>query len=411
VVKSFELSSTVSIPSGRNVTLKAETDGLTISAAGNPASLFSVTGNLTIGNGTGNTPGNLTPKLIINGEGNTNDNSHIISVNAGGRFYMYNGVELRNAKFSGINLYGSNSTRANAGMVGGVIAGCSTGVRAWAYATFDMTDGIIYGTNEGANANTSRSIQVESDTTVTVLGSTLAVGQYTQTFANSVRIGSVYYSDLQTAINSANTTEIIVVRSFALGSAVTIPSGRNVTLKAETNGLTISRASGLSGTLFTVNGSLTLGNGAGASASHTPTLIINGGGSGTTISVQNQNGLTIQSGAELRNATYGVLISNESSSTPYSATMSGGAIAGCSIGVMVENSNSGSNPTTATFTMTGGIIYGTSAPVPAADRNTAFSIRVIGNSGASATGSVITTVNGSAMSGTTSSTQTFRTAP
>jgi hypothetical protein len=188
VVKSFALSSTVSIPQNSNVTLKAGTDGLTISAEGSlTGSLFSVTGTLTIGNGTGGTPGSHSPKLIINGEGSNDDSSHIIRVNGWGRFNMYNGAELRNAHYSGIFLYGSSSSvKANAGMVGGVIAGCYEGVRAWGYADFTMTNGVIYGTGAGApNTNTDHSIRVESGTTATVLGSNLAIGTYTQTYGTA----------------------------------------------------------------------------------------------------------------------------------------------------------------------------------------------------------------------------------
>jgi hypothetical protein len=235
-----------------------------------------------------------------------------------------------------------------------------------------------------------------------------------------VRIGDTKYNSLSAAIYSASTTEIIVIKSFGLRQQVNIETGYNVTIKAETDGLTISRGisyyedgSTYSGTFFEVTGgSLTLG---GGGASHTPTLIIDGGrgeasSGGTLVSVKAQNGLTIQKGVELREAYRAVYIYNDGTNgSTYSATMTGGAIASCYIGVYLTNSGGSRN---AYFTMNGGIIYGSSE---AAGIKNNYSISANSNSAASASGTAITAVTGgSTIMGSANGedrTETFGTAP
>ena len=194
VLKDIELSSTVSMTeySQRSVylTIKAGSGTKTISRAeGFTGALFNITsGNLILGNGTNqSTPGAHTPTLIIDG---MNQTANLVSMGSGttayGGLVVYNGVELRNASGSAVYLRGgATNRRVSFVMRGGVIAGCSVGVTAWDYADFTMTGGIIYGSSAGApNANTT-SIRVETDTTANVLGSTLAVGQYTQTYGTA----------------------------------------------------------------------------------------------------------------------------------------------------------------------------------------------------------------------------------
>lgn len=217
--------------------------------------------------------------------------------------------------------------------------------------------------------------------------------------SNILKIGSTFYTSLSAAVNAVpndTPTDIIVVGNFNLSSTVTIGARKNVTLKAETDGLKIGRAASFSGEFLKVDdGKLTLGNGWSA-GSHTPTLILNGGGSGTLVTVS-FNVLEICKGVELRNA--GVAVYVEGGMGDNVVNMNGGVIAGNGTGAQLMATSTG-NP----FTMTGGIIYGNAASGAGANANT-NSVRLANSRNR------FTPPDGININGPTDLTQTYGTAP
>jgi len=195
------------------------------------------------------------------------------------------------------------------------------------------------------------------------------------------KIGVNKYTTLDWAINtlgdSASAT-ITVIKNIELNSAVEIPNRRTVTLVAETDGLTISPAEGYNGALFTVTGSLHLG--AYGTSSHTTKLIIDGKKQiGSLIMVQSATStLNLNKGAEIRNSNYaGVYLDRNVGNGEPMFNMNGGVIGGCSIAVLVYRYSR--------FTMTGGIIYGSSAGSPNANTKSLYkegnssTVTVLGN--------------------------------
>ena len=180
VTRSHEISEVITIPSGGIITIRAETDGITISRAENhTGNLFNLsTGNLTLGNGLGSAH---TPRLIIDYKA-ASDSGFIINMTGSARVQMYSGVELRNAGHAAVNV---NGATAVFGMAGGVIAGNYLGLRVWNSSEVSMTGGIIYGADAGENAN-ERSINVQSgNPNVVILGETLAPDNYTVTYGTA----------------------------------------------------------------------------------------------------------------------------------------------------------------------------------------------------------------------------------
>jgi len=183
VTKSHEISSTITIASGRDITIRAETDGITISRAeGFVGNMFRATGGrLTFGNGSGGSAGSHNPRLIVDGSGI----GVIINIGAGPNVNLYNGIELRNAD-TGVFIMGDAIQSGHFGMIGGVIAGCSnTGVNALQYANFTMNGGIVYGNAEGPNSNTVSINRGMTGTSVNYLGTLLPAGQQTETFGTA----------------------------------------------------------------------------------------------------------------------------------------------------------------------------------------------------------------------------------
>jgi hypothetical protein len=174
-------------------------------------------------------------------------------------------------------------------------------------------------------------------------------------------IGTTKYLSLQDAVDRLSADTIItILKDIELSAPITIPyrisGGAKVTLKTETDGLTISPSEDFEGnSLFSISlqTDLILGNGSGAS--HTPTLIIDGKNQVNTlvtVSADNTNGAGVQlySGVELKNAAQRGIYANSTGNWSASVFINGGAIQSCPIGVEFGY---GANPN-----MGGGIIYG-----------------------------------------------------
>ncbi len=191
IVRDIELSSTISLYS-KYITIRAETDGLTISPAAEftgPFFELPYVGNSGSHLYLGDSSGDNVPVLIIDGK---NQVDSLITVGGRKSVYLYDGVELRNASGSGLTLRGqSNYGTADVYMYGGVIAGCDVGVNISRDSCFNMSGGIIYGNDGGMNAN-SISVVVNlygsaypSVCYANMMGEQLTDGSYTQTFGTA----------------------------------------------------------------------------------------------------------------------------------------------------------------------------------------------------------------------------------
>jgi titin len=189
VLRNHTISSTIIIPVGRTIIIRAATDGVTITRSG-PFPIFAPSGNvfLNIGNGSGGNAGPHNPTLILHGGGFAGG-SGFIEIGQGAVVNFWNGVELRNTNNQGtaVRIWGELNNRGNFGMVGGVIAGFSTGVHLQADADFTMNGGIIYGTDQGANSNNTSVNRGAQRTTIfgTVPGITAVTGGSSLTFGTA----------------------------------------------------------------------------------------------------------------------------------------------------------------------------------------------------------------------------------